>query len=120
MGCEPGGVDGQWGKQAQSALDQFKKYKKIKIASEEVDEETLKLINLEQGRVCPLQCDDGEAQLNGQCVKKQTVIHAKPAAPRPSKEDKPNVYSRSNSPGCNDLSLSQGKASSAIDALKCK
>lgn len=53
VGCNPGAVDGNWGRKSQNALEQFAKHAKVALPDNPVSPETLKLFERRQGRVCP-------------------------------------------------------------------
>ena len=69
-GCDPGIVDGQWGRKSQRALDRFARYARLTVPGEAVSAETLALLQDEDGRVCPLVCSARQVEKNGRCVTK--------------------------------------------------
>lgn len=69
-GCDPGGVDGQWGRNSQKALDRFARYAKLTLPDEPVSGQTLRLLQRHDGRVCPLSCNARQVEKNGRCVAK--------------------------------------------------
>ena len=52
-GCDPGPVDGKWGRGSKAALDRFARHAKVKVPEEPVSKETLELFDGVTGRVCP-------------------------------------------------------------------
>jgi tetratricopeptide (TPR) repeat protein len=97
VGCDPGAVDGKWGKRAQSALQKFALQTKSNLASGEPTPAALEAVSAHKARVCPLQCDDDEMEVKGKCVAKpskaKTVRSAEPrerrqqAAPRRARSE---------------------------------
>lgn len=70
FGCNPGPVDGKWGRRSKAALDRFARYAKVSVPGEPVSEETLKLFEGREGRICPLVCGRRQVEQNGRCVAK--------------------------------------------------
>jgi len=70
VGCDPGTIDGQWGRNSNSALHRFAKYAKLTLPDEPVNSETLDLVERWNGRVCPLECGKRQVENNGQCITK--------------------------------------------------
>jgi peptidoglycan hydrolase-like protein with peptidoglycan-binding domain len=86
VGCDPGAIDGRWGPGVRRALALFARHAKASIGTEAPTDEALTAITGRKGRVCPLECDDDEIEVNGQCVPKpapkpQAKTAPKPAAP---------------------------------------
>ena len=69
-GCNPGKVDGQWGRNSKAALQRFARYAKLTLPDEAISTETLKLLESRDGRVCPLVCGPRQTEKNGRCVAK--------------------------------------------------
>ena len=69
-GCNPGKVDGQWGRNSKAALQRFARYAKLTLPNEAISTETLKLLESRDGRVCPLVCGPRQTEKNGRCVAK--------------------------------------------------
>ena len=68
VGCDPGTVDGRWGRKSSAALGRFAKYAGIDLPAPEVSAETLALLENETGRVCPPGCRAGEVLSGEKCV----------------------------------------------------
>ncbi len=81
VGCDPGALDGKWGKKAQSALQNFTKHAKVKFALSNGEPTTaaLEALAAQKGRVCPLACDEGEIAVKGKCVAKPQKAKKSPA-----------------------------------------
>ena len=80
-GCNPGKVDGVWGRKSSAALALFARYAKANLPDEEVSEETMQLFDGISGRVCPLVCGRGTVKKDGKCVAeavpaKQRILNA--------------------------------------------
>ena len=69
-GCDPGGVDGQWGRNSQTALNRFARYANLTLPDEPVSAATLRLLRRHDGRVCPLSCNARQVEKNGRCIAK--------------------------------------------------
>lgn len=69
-GCNPGKLDGEWGRNSTAALNRFARHAKLTLPDEAVSAETLKLLEGLDGRVCPLVCNRRQINRNGQCVTK--------------------------------------------------
>jgi len=69
-GCDPGGVDGQWGRNSQRALDRFARYANLTLPDEPVSGATLRQLRRHDGRVCPLSCNVRQIEKNGRCIAK--------------------------------------------------
>lgn len=86
VGCDPGAVDGQWGKRAQSALQKFASHTKSTLSVTDPTAAALEAVSAQRARVCPLQCDDDETEVKGKCVAKPSkankVRSAEPSARR--------------------------------------
>jgi hypothetical protein len=70
VGCEPGKVDGKWGKKGRTALAKFNVYAKLKLPTDAPTMDALEAVKGSKERICPLTCG---AQFNikgDQCVKK--------------------------------------------------
>jgi tetratricopeptide (TPR) repeat protein len=70
VGCDPGPLDGKWGKRARSALQKFASQTKLTVSLDEPTTAALEAVATKKGRVCPLDCDDDEVEVNGKCVDK--------------------------------------------------
>jgi uncharacterized caspase-like protein len=70
VGCDPGKVDGKWGKQGSTALAKFNVYAKLKLPTKTPTMDALEAVKGTKDRVCPLVCGP-QFNINGdQCVKK--------------------------------------------------
>lgn len=67
-GCDPGPIDGKWGRRSTIALDRFTRHAKVAVPDEPVSQETLGLFDGVSGRVCPLECGPRRVERNGRCV----------------------------------------------------
>jgi uncharacterized caspase-like protein len=110
VGCDPGAVDGIWGKKAQSALQKFAKHAKAKAALSHGEPTTaaLEALVAQKGRVCPLECDDGEVAVKGRCVAK-TRSATRSAQPR---EEQASKRTRSREDSSSDRSSDPSTRSS--------
>jgi hypothetical protein len=87
VGCDPGAVDGRWGPQAREALGDFARAAKLALPSEEPTSAALDAVAKYKERVCPLECDRGEKEVDGRCVAASPGAKDK-AARKPSQEPK--------------------------------
>ncbi|HXE69685.1 MAG TPA: caspase family protein [Hyphomicrobiaceae bacterium] len=90
VGCDPGPVDGNWGRKAEEALDEFARQTKVKLARE-ASQEALQAVAGQHTRVCALICGAGEMERDGKCVAKAAPARRKPqvvetTAPKRKKE----------------------------------
>ena len=76
VGCDPGSLDGSWGAKSRQALEKFQRLSKLSMPTGEPSEAALQSVAGQMGRICPLDCDQGETEVNGTCV----------AKPRPEKK----------------------------------
>jgi hypothetical protein len=70
VGCEPGTVDGKWGKQGSTALAKFNVYAKLKLPTNVPTMDALEAVKGSESRVCPLICGPQFSKTGDQCVKK--------------------------------------------------
>jgi hypothetical protein len=80
VGCDPGNVDGVWDADARDALEEFTRLAKLSLPTSDPSTIALEAVSAQKERVCPLQCDRGEAVVGGRCVARSTG--------RPSKHTK--------------------------------
>jgi Caspase domain len=80
VGCDPGGLDGNWGAKSRQALDKFARLSKLSVPTGEPSEAALEGVAGQAGRICPLECDEGEREVNGSCVAKAQTEKKKSAA----------------------------------------
>jgi uncharacterized caspase-like protein len=74
VGCDPGPIDGKWSGKTKEALGDFARSAKVTLPTAEPNAAALEVLAGRKERVCPLECDKGERQVNGKCV-----AEAKPA-----------------------------------------
>jgi len=70
VGCEPGKVDGKWGKQGSTALAKFNVYANLELPTVTPTMDALKAVKGSKERVCPLICGPQFNKAGDQCVKK--------------------------------------------------
>jgi hypothetical protein len=70
VGCNPGPVDGLWGRRSQKALEAFATHASVTLADDPISPSTLEMIEAREARVCPLSCGPREEVKNGACVTK--------------------------------------------------
>ena len=68
VGCDPGTVDGVWGRKSDAALDRFGKHAGVALPAIKLSEETLALLEERTGQVCPATCARGEVRRGEICV----------------------------------------------------
>ena len=70
VGCEPGKVDGKWGRKGSTALAKFNVYAKLKLSTDAPTMDALEAVKGAKERVCPLICGPQFNKTGDQCVKK--------------------------------------------------
>jgi hypothetical protein len=70
-GCDPGPIDGIWGRRSQRALDAFAAAAIVSPPQQVISEATLDLIEAFDGRVCQVLCSAREAEGDVPCVTRQ-------------------------------------------------
>jgi hypothetical protein len=70
VGCDPGSLDGTWGTKSKQALEKFARLSKLSVPTGEPSEAALQGVAGQMGRICPLDCDRDEVEVNGACVAK--------------------------------------------------
>jgi Caspase domain len=89
VGCDPGPIDGNWGRKAEDALAEFARQSKTTL-SREASQEALKAVAAQPSRVCRLICGADEMERDGKCVAKATPARRRPqvvdTAPKRKKE----------------------------------
>ena len=68
VGCDPGGLDGNWTSGSQKALDNFNKNAKTTLDIKLASLDALDAVRGKTGRVCPLLCKSGEKADGDRCV----------------------------------------------------
>ena len=53
MGCDPGKVDGKWGRQGSRALTRFNKYAKLKLPTGKPSMQAINSLRSQKQRICP-------------------------------------------------------------------
>lgn len=90
VGCDPGPIDGNWGRKAEDALAEFARQSKATTLSREASQEALKAVAAQPTRVCRLICGGDEMERDGKCVAKATPARRRPqvveTAPKRKKE----------------------------------
>jgi hypothetical protein len=92
IGCDPGSIDGKWGSRAKDALKKFARLTKTTLSTEEPTDTALRALAAHKDRVCPLDCDRGETEVDGKCVakakpeRKKHYVLERPARRRESAE----------------------------------
>ena len=71
VGCEPGKVDGMWGRQSSRALAKFNVYAKLNLPIDAPTMDALETVKTSTKRVCPLVCGPQFNKTGDQCVKKR-------------------------------------------------
>jgi hypothetical protein len=87
VGCDPGAVDGRWGPEAREALGDFARSAKLALPTDEPTAAALDAVARFKERVCPLECDRGEKEVDGRCVAASPGAKDK-AVRKPSQEPK--------------------------------
>jgi Caspase domain len=77
VGCDPGPVDGQWGRQAEEALSEFARRTKTTLPPD-ASQAALQAVAAQPRRVCALICGADEMQRDGKCVAKSAPVRRKP------------------------------------------
>jgi len=70
VGCDPGPIDGNWGRKGRAALTEFAEHAKLAVPLDEPTEAAVVAVSSKRERVCPLACADGEVERDGECVTK--------------------------------------------------
>lgn len=70
VGCDPGKVDGIWGRKGISALANFNKHASLNLPTNAPTIEMIEAVKGKTDRVCPLVCGLQFNKINDQCVKK--------------------------------------------------
>lgn len=92
VGCEPGGIDGQWTPRTRSALEAFNRHSGMKLDARLASLDTLNAVKARTSRVCPLVCPRGQRAERERCVAieepKPRNAKEEPAAsaPRPQQQ----------------------------------
>ena len=89
VGCDPGKIDGKWGGKAKEALANFARRAKLAMPAEEPTAVALEAVTTRKERVCPLECDRGETEVNGKCVAKASKAK-KPRTAEPARRQQPS------------------------------
>jgi hypothetical protein len=79
VGCDPGNVNGTWGRQAEEALEEFARRTKISLPGNKASQAALEAVAGRQERVCVPTCGSGETASNGKCVAREKPKSRRPA-----------------------------------------
>jgi hypothetical protein len=89
VGCDPGSIDGNWGRKAEEALAEFARQSNTTL-SREASQEALKAVAGHSTRVCRLICGADQMERDGKCVAKAPPTRRRPqvveTAPKRKKE----------------------------------
>jgi uncharacterized caspase-like protein len=69
VGCNTGGVDGNWSAASQKALDLFNRHAGLKLDVKTANGDALDAVKGKTGRICPLVCEFGYKADGDRCVK---------------------------------------------------
>jgi len=109
VGCDPGTIDGNWGRKAEEALAEFARQSKTTLSTE-ASQEALKAVAGHSTRVCRLICGGNEMERDGKCVAK-----APPARRRPQVvETAPKRKKEGSSGGSGQMCWSQDRRNMAV------
>jgi hypothetical protein len=78
VGCDPGGIDGQWGGKGAAALDRFARYAKLTLKTDAPTVMALEAVKGQRGRICPLECGPDAVERDGACVAKAPPPYKEP------------------------------------------
>jgi uncharacterized caspase-like protein len=70
LGCTPGSVDGQWGRQSRRAMERFNRFASLSLDAQEPSLEALATMKERTERVCPLECAPTEQVVGDRCERK--------------------------------------------------
>jgi hypothetical protein len=82
VGCDPGSIEGNWGTKSKEALRKFERFSKLSLSTSEPTEAALQVVAGQKGRICPLECGRGEAEVDGKCVAKARTDKGRTAESR--------------------------------------
>ena len=87
VGCYTGDIDGDFGSGSRRAIGNFTQSTGIRLPAESASPEALAAVSAKRGRICKLECSDGEVEQGGRCVQKAVTpkIQDKPEASEPQK-----------------------------------
>ena len=68
--CNPGLIDGAWGRRSAQALSRFAGHAGINLASLDPSPQVLDQLRSQTTRICPLQCQPPHVEQGGECVLK--------------------------------------------------
>ena len=112
VGCYSGAVDGKWTAKGKDALKDFVKYAKVSLSIDEPTVTALDAVTSKTERVCPLECDSDETEVNGRCVA------SKPSKPRQQQSAEPAPATAPN-PRLSCAGPSRGRAVKTWAAKRC-
>ena len=99
VGCDAGEIDGQWGDKGREALASFGRHAKMSMPSQEPTAEVLEAVVSRKDRVCPLECGQGTAEVNGKCVASASKAKKPRSASSRSNREQSSSSSGSSSSG---------------------
>ena len=68
--CNPGVIDGAWGRRSAQALSRFAGYAGVNLISLDPSPQVLDQLRSQTTRICPLQCQPPHVEQGGECVLK--------------------------------------------------
>ena len=89
VGCDPGSMDGKWGAKAKEALAEFVRRTQVVLPSEEPTAAALEALATRTDRICPLDCDKGEKEINSKCIAETKPAKKARAARNRERDDDP-------------------------------
>jgi hypothetical protein len=93
VGCDPGGVTGEWHPKTRGALTEFARRAKLDLYTEKPSMPALDAVKARKDRICPLTCRAGMVDQDGACVAKA------PAAPPAKHKPRANAQRVAPPPG---------------------
>ncbi len=81
LGCDPGGIDGLWGKKSTRALDAFFKLADIAPLDRSPSMQVLELLKQTSDPVCQTKCSEGETLRDFACVAAEMAPSVEPKTP---------------------------------------
>ena len=112
VGCYRGKIDGLWGTEARAALAPFAKLTKQELATDEPSMNVLQAVVARNGRVCPLECYDGQVVSDGKCVPRPRVAKV-PSPSSPSDKADRRLANEKSADRAETTPRSKGPASSS-------
>lgn len=85
VGCDPGGIDGDWGEKSHRALEAFNRHARTRFDAKVASLAAIEAVRGRTGRVCPLACGRGMRVEGDSCV----AVREPPTRREPSREPPP-------------------------------